>query len=135
TPKFMNEGSRYSIPIPRDDPTLIDPAYEMVNGSDYSYSKELSKYDKSLDAQRMLRGKGEVFLSHLSIPFPSPSPIERAYICLDTYYSSPSLLFTFTLSDVKKISKKYEFTEPKHRYEWHFIPIDLSNVILCEIQG
>ncbi|GKT29859.1 hypothetical protein ADUPG1_014247, partial [Aduncisulcus paluster] len=101
----------------------------------YSYSKELSKYDKSLDAQRMLRGKGEVFLSHLSIPFPSPSPIERAYICLDTYYSSPSLLFTFTLSDGKKISKKYEFTEPKHRYEWHFIPIDLSNVILCEIQG
>ncbi|GKT27823.1 hypothetical protein ADUPG1_000209 [Aduncisulcus paluster] len=133
--EFMNEGSRHSIPIPRDDPTIIDPAYEMVNGSDYSYSKELREYNKSLDAQKMLRGEGEVFISNLSFPFPAPSPIEGAYICVEKGDSSPSLLFTFTLSDGTKISKKYEFSEPKHYYEWHYLHTDLLNVIKCEIEG
>ncbi|GKT19307.1 hypothetical protein ADUPG1_004313, partial [Aduncisulcus paluster] len=31
--------------------------------------------------------------------------------------------------------KKYEFTQPKHRFEWHFLAIDLDNVVLCEIEG
>ncbi|GKT27826.1 hypothetical protein ADUPG1_000212 [Aduncisulcus paluster] len=141
TPKFMNEGDRYSIPIPRDDPTIFNPSYEMVNGSDYSYSKELSKYnmsDKSWAAQRMLKGEvflDDVTLSHLSIPFPAPSSMKGACICVYKNYSSPSLLFSFTLSDGKKTSKKYEFSEPKHEYEWHFLPIDLDNVVLCEIDG
>ncbi|GKT27085.1 hypothetical protein ADUPG1_013605 [Aduncisulcus paluster] len=135
TPEFMNEGSRYSIPIPRDDPTIIDPAFKMVNGSDYLYIKELSKYNKSLDAQDMLKGEAEVTLSHLSIPFPSPSPVKGAYICVDKNYSSPSLLFTFTDCDGTKTSKKYEFSEPKHYYEWHYLHIDLLNVIKCEIEG
>ncbi|GKT31569.1 hypothetical protein ADUPG1_005975 [Aduncisulcus paluster] len=141
TPKFMNEVDRYSIPIPRDDPTLIDPAYEMVNGSDYSYSKELHEYDKSSRAQRMLKGGGDVTLSHISIPFLSPSSMKGAYICvgkksyMHEYTSSPSLLFTFTLFDGTKTFKKYELKRPKHGYEWHFLPIDLSNVILCDIDG
>ncbi|GKT24321.1 hypothetical protein ADUPG1_012697 [Aduncisulcus paluster] len=135
-PKFVNGGrNRFSIPIPRDDPTIIDPAYEIVNGSDYSYSKEFHEYDKSSRAQEMLKGEAKVTLSHLSIPFPSPSPVKGAYICVEKDDSSPSLLFTFTLSNGKKIAKKYEFSEPKHWGEWHFLPIDLDNVILCEIDG
>ncbi|GKT18335.1 hypothetical protein ADUPG1_011291, partial [Aduncisulcus paluster] len=76
-----------------------------------------------------------VQLSHLSIPFPSPSPMKGAYICVSKFNSSPSLLFTFTDCDGKEIFKKYEYTRPKHDYEWHFLPIDLDNVVLCEIEG
>ncbi|GKT34545.1 hypothetical protein ADUPG1_007883 [Aduncisulcus paluster] len=118
----------------------------MVKVKNSSVSKESEEYDKTLQLQKFLRsGKHDdnfdVSLSHLSIPFPSRSPMKGAYICVKKDDSSPSLLFTFTLSDGTKTLKKYEFQRPKHfeawhlRYEWHFLPIDLPNVVLCEIQG
>ncbi|GKT24221.1 hypothetical protein ADUPG1_012666 [Aduncisulcus paluster] len=139
-PEFVQEGDRnsqgrYSIPIPRGDPKLVDPSFSMVKCKDDSKSKESEEFDQSSDAQRMLKGDWFVRLSHLSIPFPSPSPMKGAYICVYKYDSSPSLLFTFTDCDGKKTRKKYEFTRPKHDYEWHFLPIDLDNVVLCEIEG
>ncbi|GKT31711.1 hypothetical protein ADUPG1_006082 [Aduncisulcus paluster] len=139
-PKFVQEGDwtsqgRDSIPIPCDDPKLVDPSFSMVKCKNDSKSKESEEYDQSSGAQRMLKGEGFVRLSHLSIPFPSPSPMKGAFIYVDEDNSSPSLLFTFTDCDGKKTSKKYEFTEPKHYYEWHFLPIDLDNVVLCEIEG
>ncbi|GKT31756.1 hypothetical protein ADUPG1_006118 [Aduncisulcus paluster] len=132
--EFVKGGGRESIPIPRDDPKLVDPSFLMLKCKNDSYSKESKYYDRSSDAQRMLKGESDISLSHLYIPFPSPSPMKGAYICVDKY-CSPSLLFTFTDSDGKKTSKKYEFTRPKHEYEWHFLPIDLENVVLCEIEG
>ncbi|GKT14332.1 hypothetical protein ADUPG1_010466, partial [Aduncisulcus paluster] len=144
-PEFVKEGDekncgRDSIPIPRDDPKLVDPSFSMVKCKKDSYSKESKWYDQSSEAQRMLKGECGVWLSHLSIPFPSPSPMKGAYICVNKYDSSPSLLFTFTDCDGKKTFKKYEFTKPEHKYEWHFLPIDLDNVVLdnvvlCEIEG
>ncbi|GKT31701.1 hypothetical protein ADUPG1_006073, partial [Aduncisulcus paluster] len=134
-PEFVQEGDRYSITIPRDDPKLVDPSFSMVKCKNDAFSKESEKYDQSSRAQKMLKGECGVWLSHLSIPFPSPSPMKGAYICVYKYDSSPSLLFTFTNCDGKKVSKKYEFTRPKHYYEWHFLPIDLDNVVLCEIEG
>ncbi|GKT15296.1 hypothetical protein ADUPG1_010672, partial [Aduncisulcus paluster] len=133
--EFVQEGDRDSIPIPRDDPKLVDPSFSIVKCKDDSVSKESEEYDQSLNAQKMLKGEGGVELSHLSIPFPSPSPMKGAYICVDDFNSSPSLLFTFTDCDGKKTCKKYEFTRPKHSYEWHFLPIDSDNVVLCEIEG
>ncbi|GKT27329.1 hypothetical protein ADUPG1_013773 [Aduncisulcus paluster] len=137
-PEFVKEGDyksggRDSIPIPRADLKLVDPSFSMVKCKDDVYSKESEYYDKSSDAQKMLKGECGVYLSHLSIPFPSPSPMKGAYICVSD--CSPSLLFTFTDCDGKKISKKYKFTGPEHWYEWHFLPIDLDNVVLCEIEG
>ncbi|GKT24294.1 hypothetical protein ADUPG1_012690 [Aduncisulcus paluster] len=139
-PEFIKEGDkeshgRDSIPIPRDDPKLVDPSFPMVKCKDDSCSKESEKYDQSSKAQRMLKGEDSLRLSHLSIPFPSPSPIGGAYICVIKDISSPSLLFTFTDCDGKKTSKKYEFTRPKYWYEWYFLPIDLDNIVLCEIEG
>ncbi|GKT36402.1 hypothetical protein ADUPG1_009374 [Aduncisulcus paluster] len=134
-PEFVQEGGRDSIPIPPDGPKLVDPSFSKVKGKDDAFSKESEYYDQSSDAQEMLKGECSVYLSHLSIPFPSPSPMKGAYICVDEDYSSPSLLFTFTDCDGKKTSKKYEFTRPEHSYEWHFLPIDLDNVVLCEIEG
>ncbi|GKT32886.1 hypothetical protein ADUPG1_006934 [Aduncisulcus paluster] len=145
--EFVKEGGydsegRDSIPIPRADPKLVDldPSFSMVKCKVDLYSKESKFYDRSPDAQRMLKGEcyvwlSNVCLSHLSIPFPLPSPMKGAYICVIKDISSPSLLFTFTDCDGKKINKKYEFTEPEHKYELHFLPIDLDNVVLCEIEG
>ncbi|GKT28436.1 hypothetical protein ADUPG1_000645 [Aduncisulcus paluster] len=82
------------------------------------YCKESKYYDQSSKAQRMLKGDVFVALSHLSIPFPLPSPMKGAYICCGC-----------------KTCKKYEFTRPKHGIEWHFLPINLDNVLLCEIEG
>ncbi|GKT35939.1 hypothetical protein ADUPG1_008997 [Aduncisulcus paluster] len=139
-PKFVKAGDRKSngrdsIPIPRDDPKLVYPSFSMVKCKDDSYSKESKWYDRSSQAQIMLKGECDVWLSNLFIPFPSPSPMKGAYICVNKDLSSPSLLFTFTDCDGKKTFKKYEFTKPKHKYEWHFLPIDLDNVVLCEIEG
>ncbi|GKT34754.1 hypothetical protein ADUPG1_008049 [Aduncisulcus paluster] len=127
-PEFVKEGDeksvgRGSIPIPRDDPKIVDPSFSIVKCKDDSVT------------QKMLKGDDYVWLSHLSIPFPSPSPMKGAYICVYMWDSSPYLLFTFTDCDGKKIFKKYEFTRPKHEFEWHFLPIDLDNVVLCEIEG
>ncbi|GKT36932.1 hypothetical protein ADUPG1_009812, partial [Aduncisulcus paluster] len=118
--EFMKEGSRHSIPIPRSDPTIINPAFDNVEGIDYLYSKKFKeKYDKSPRAQGMLKGLCDVELSRLSIPFSSPS----------------HLFFSFTDYHGTKIFKKYELTESKHENEWHFLPIDLSNVVKCEIEN
>ncbi|GKT37552.1 hypothetical protein ADUPG1_003490, partial [Aduncisulcus paluster] len=135
TPVVKPEFVKKTIPIPRDDPKLVDPSFSMVKCKDDLDSKESREYDQSLNAQGMLKGECGVWLSHLSIPFPSPSPMKGAYICVSKNYSSPSLLFTFTDCDGKKTSKKYEFTRSKHLYECHFLPIDLHNVVLCEIEG
>ncbi|GKT24309.1 hypothetical protein ADUPG1_012694 [Aduncisulcus paluster] len=133
--EFVKEGERKSIPIPRDDPKLVDPSFSIVKCKDDSVSKESEYYDQSSEAQGMLKGEDRVSLSHLSIPFPSPSPMKGAYICVDRDASTPSLLFTFTNCDGKKTCKKYESTRPKHEFEWHFLPIDLENIVLCEIEG
>ncbi|GKT26052.1 hypothetical protein ADUPG1_013222 [Aduncisulcus paluster] len=139
--EFVKDGDytsrgRDSIPIPRDDPKVVDPSFSVVKCKNDSYRKESEKYDQSSDAQRMLKGECSVELSHLSIPFPSHSPMKGVYICMSDYGSSPILLFTFTDCDGKKTSKKYDFTELEHQeYEWHFLPIDLDNVVLCEIEG
>ncbi|GKT29801.1 hypothetical protein ADUPG1_014207 [Aduncisulcus paluster] len=135
TEEDEESDGRASIPILRNDPKLLAPSFSMVKCKDDVYSKESEEYDQSSESQRMLKGDDYVQLSHLSIPFPSPSPLKGAYICVSEYGSSPSLLFTFTDCDGKKTVKKYEFTKPKHEYEWHFLPIDLMNVVLCEIEG
>ncbi|GKT35042.1 hypothetical protein ADUPG1_008283, partial [Aduncisulcus paluster] len=133
--EFVNSGDASAIPIPRDNAAVNNPSFEMVKGKHDLYCQESKEYDQSEEAQKMLKCEGRVELSHLSIPFPSPSPMKGAYICVEKDSSSPSLRFTFTDCDGKKTSKKYEFIRPKHRFEWHFLPIDLDNVVLCEIEG
>ncbi|GKT23952.1 hypothetical protein ADUPG1_012593 [Aduncisulcus paluster] len=76
-PEFCYEGDkesegRDSIPIPRDDSTFVCPSIVMVKAKNYSLRKESKDYDQSSKAQRMLKGEYYVYVSHLSIPFPSP---------------------------------------------------------------
>ncbi|GKT20125.1 hypothetical protein ADUPG1_011657 [Aduncisulcus paluster] len=132
-PKFVQKGN--TIPIPRDDPKVINPAISLVKSGDYTKRIVSKWYDQSSSAQRMLKGESDVFLSHLFIPFSSPSPMKGAYICVNRDYSSPSLVFTFTDYDGKKTSIMYEFTRLETWLGCFFLPIDLDNIILCEIDG
>ncbi|GKT31914.1 hypothetical protein ADUPG1_006231, partial [Aduncisulcus paluster] len=116
---------------------VVNPLFKSVKAKDSSKSRESKEYDESLRAERMLKRESNVWLSlsHLSIPFPAPSSMKGAYICVNKNYSSSSLLFTFTLSNGKKIPKKYEFSRYEYWYELHFLPIDLTNVVRCKIEG
>ncbi|GKT32203.1 hypothetical protein ADUPG1_006404 [Aduncisulcus paluster] len=137
-PKFLQEAKAEKC-IPLDNANLIKPLLSMVKCKDDSRGKESGSYDQVSKAQSMLKGEygisNYVRLSHLSIPFMMPCSIKGALICGGKFFSSPSLLLTFTDCDGEKTSKKYEFSRPKYFYEWHFLPIDLPNVILCEIEG
>eukprot|EP00764_Aduncisulcus_paluster_P006897 gnl/Carplike_NY0171/2280_a3074_673.p1 GENE.gnl/Carplike_NY0171/2280_a3074_673~~gnl/Carplike_NY0171/2280_a3074_673.p1 ORF type:complete len:383 (-),score=57.57 gnl/Carplike_NY0171/2280_a3074_673:402-1550(-) len=135
-----------SIPVPRHDSSILIPSFSTVHGKRSVYSKEFERYDQSLEAQKMLKGEAAVELSHLSIPFPSPSCIKGAYLCVDKDFwmarSGNYVFFTFTQSDGTLISKQFTrgrsysewLSAGKPEFEWYFLPIDLSNVVLCEIQ-
>ncbi|GKT16104.1 hypothetical protein ADUPG1_010856, partial [Aduncisulcus paluster] len=124
------------FPIPTlPDPLLVSPSFSKVLAKNDSMSTVSWGYYQSLHAQQMLRGNNFVTLSHISIPFGVTSKMKGAYICINSKYSSPSLLFSFTDSNNKKTHKKCEFTKPKDSFEWYFLSIDLDDVILCEIQG
>ncbi|GKT36015.1 hypothetical protein ADUPG1_009057 [Aduncisulcus paluster] len=134
--EYKNDGNIEDIPIPRADSYIIPPDYEKIIAIDDGKSKESKYYKRSTKASEMLKGRnGGVYFSHMAIPFPSPSPIKGAYICMDKSYSSPSLLFTFTNSDGRKIPKRYEFAKPKKQSGWFYLQIDLLNVVNCEIKG
>ncbi|GKT27227.1 hypothetical protein ADUPG1_013690, partial [Aduncisulcus paluster] len=135
-PKFIVGGFVEAIPTSNDDPAIVTPTFDRVLGKDDLLSPKSKCYDHlQLSVQEMLKGQSGVYLSHLSIPFSSPSPLKGVYVCLHNYCSSPSLLFTFTHSNGKQSSKKYEFTRPKLWHEWFFLTIDLPDVVLCEING
>ncbi|GKT24071.1 hypothetical protein ADUPG1_012618 [Aduncisulcus paluster] len=130
----LHGGMRF--PIPRDDPSIINPSFSMVKAKDESKSKESKKYDNSLKLRKMMEGGICVFpASYISIPFPAPSPMNGAYIYVHKRWSAPTLRFAFTDSDGKKTRKIYEFPRPSSSYQWHFLPIDLPKVVLCEIEG
>ncbi|GKT34418.1 hypothetical protein ADUPG1_007774 [Aduncisulcus paluster] len=133
-PEFIKEGDRLAVPISRDDPSILTPIVSMVESKDDSKSKESTRYDQSLMAQKMLKGEGGVYFSHLSVPFPSPILMKGIFICVDIS-CSPTFLFLFTHSDGQITSKMYEFARPKYYCEWYYLLVDLSNVIMCEIEG
>ncbi|GKT34441.1 hypothetical protein ADUPG1_007795 [Aduncisulcus paluster] len=134
-PEYMYEGDRDSLRISRDDPSIINPIYSIVRGKNISKSTKSRNYDQSSQVLKMLKGESSVTLSHLSLPFSSPNRIKGAYICVDKFESSPSLTFCFSFRNGKKAQKVFDFTEPLLGKEWHYLPIGLKDVILCEIQG
>ncbi|GKT29708.1 hypothetical protein ADUPG1_014149 [Aduncisulcus paluster] len=143
--QFKVQGGILFNPIPRDADDVINTTITKVKGWDDSM-KPSKNFSRSNLAQKMLQNGHEVWLSHLSITFSPFSPtldssdekqpfVKGVYICVHRDFSSPSLLFTFTHSKGKKTYKKYKFTKLKHQYEWHFLPIDLFDISLCEIRG
>ncbi|GKT35837.1 hypothetical protein ADUPG1_008911 [Aduncisulcus paluster] len=136
--KLVKIGGIKSRPTLSDD-SIVMTSSSLVTARDESERKESEGYDQSAKAQKMLKGEMKfgdgIAFSYISIPFLSPSPLKGAYICVNAYFSSPSLLFEFTQSDGKKTSIKYKFAMPEDNYQWEYLSIDLSDVVLCEIKG
>ncbi|GKT28726.1 hypothetical protein ADUPG1_000833, partial [Aduncisulcus paluster] len=133
----------YSCPIPKDGPNIKSPEYFAIKAVDTSRARNETKeedgeeYDQSSEAQKMMLGERNVgHFTHISIPFSPASPLKGAYICLEGKGSPTSshLIFTFTSSKGEITAKKYEFPE-KYVCIWYYLPIDLSDIILCEITG
>ncbi|GKT32772.1 hypothetical protein ADUPG1_006845 [Aduncisulcus paluster] len=136
SPKFEKKGGREDPPIARDHSKVLMPSFPGVDAKDTAYAKESRYHDQSSRSCYMLVGMVEVHLSHLSVPFPSPSPLKGAYICVSSFDSAPSFLFTFTHSDGKVSAKKYDFVQSEEGgEEWFFLPIDLTDVVSCQLQG
>ncbi|GKT29149.1 hypothetical protein ADUPG1_001066, partial [Aduncisulcus paluster] len=120
-------GDEYSCPIPKDGPNIKSPEYFAIKAVDTSRARNETKeedgeeYDQSSEAQKMMLGERNVgHFTHISIPFSPASPLKGAYICLE--------------GKGEITAKKYEFPE-KYVCIWYYLPIDLSDIILCEITG
>ncbi|GKT35932.1 hypothetical protein ADUPG1_008992, partial [Aduncisulcus paluster] len=132
--EYCTSGLKHP-PVPRDDYTVIKPTFTMIKSTNSSFGKESKGYNQNSNALRMIQGKDSLTASHLSIPFPSPKVIAGVYICVHKKFSSPDLLFTFVHTDGTNTLKRFSFPRPKEWDEWYFLPTDLSNVVLCIIQG
>ncbi|GKT19887.1 hypothetical protein ADUPG1_011593, partial [Aduncisulcus paluster] len=72
--------------------------------------------------------------SHLSIPFQDKCCPKGVYICFKQNKKTPAFRFVFTHSDGKQTFMKCAVEDLEHKHEWHFFPMDLSDVVLCEVE-
>eukprot|EP00764_Aduncisulcus_paluster_P002018 gnl/Carplike_NY0171/1292_a1753_233.p1 GENE.gnl/Carplike_NY0171/1292_a1753_233~~gnl/Carplike_NY0171/1292_a1753_233.p1 ORF type:complete len:272 (-),score=67.11 gnl/Carplike_NY0171/1292_a1753_233:33-848(-) len=141
--EFIREGSVNCCPISRDTPDVMSPEFPKIKARDGTFEGCDEEYDNT-DAQDVMFGE-EVYgsFSHISIPFSSSSPIKGVYICYDGFGQQRSLylIFTFSSSSNEKTSRKcyfpeyHEDDEELFHKDWFYLPIDLSDVVLCEISG
>ncbi|GKT20100.1 hypothetical protein ADUPG1_011646 [Aduncisulcus paluster] len=134
--EIIHEGNFKCCPIPRDSSNIKSVAFPRIEAIDGTKKESDIEYNQSFRAQLMMKGRVNCgHFTDISIPFSSSSPMKGAYICLDGYPPSPThLIFTLTSSKGEKTFKKYEFPEFTG-FQWYFLPIDLDDVVLCEITG
>ncbi|GKT23909.1 hypothetical protein ADUPG1_012579, partial [Aduncisulcus paluster] len=120
-------------PYPVDHPQVVK-----VNVST-AFCRFTNGHDQS-HLEHFFSGKGSLyFFPSLYIPFTSPHYIGE--FCLLTHnYGNGVKRFdaTFTDSSGKRIVKKYEIvkrTDPERKWFWFWVsfPVDLPNVVSCEI--
>ncbi|GKT29717.1 hypothetical protein ADUPG1_001258, partial [Aduncisulcus paluster] len=134
-PVFVHHGDEYCSPIPGDSPNITNPHFIESKACDKTKEEGDEAYDQTFNVQRMLKRESYVgSYTHLYIPFPSSSPMKGVHICLSGFSDISHLIFTFTSSKGEKTSKKYKFPQ-FYGNHWYFLPVDLSDVVLCEITG
>ncbi|GKT21364.1 hypothetical protein ADUPG1_011881, partial [Aduncisulcus paluster] len=85
---------------------------------------------------RFLRGEKHIYFNpNLHLPFISPHCLGKFVV---SHHSHPNGIkdfdATFTTSDGKKITKEYQMGKmPPEHYFWQEFPIDIENVISCDI--
>ncbi|GKT34419.1 hypothetical protein ADUPG1_007775 [Aduncisulcus paluster] len=137
-PEFIHEGDLSCSPIPRDAANVKSPDFVVIEAKNRTKRKDGDKgYDQSSYAQQMMKGErnwGK--FTDIFVPFSTSTPIKGAYICIGGKNTRlPShLIFSLTSSNGEKMVKKYEFPELEG-YHWYYLPIDLSDIVLCEITG
>ncbi|GKT33476.1 hypothetical protein ADUPG1_007370, partial [Aduncisulcus paluster] len=136
--KYFSTGSHCNPPISYLNSTIIPLTIDDISGCDDNWGKQSKFYNKTDDIQGVLRDtKDSCCFSHLYFPFSPPIPqMKGIYMCCNHHDGPRSLLFFITQSDSQyKVNvKEFSLPEPKNRSEWIFLPIDLPNVVHCEIR-
>ncbi|GKT37536.1 hypothetical protein ADUPG1_003474, partial [Aduncisulcus paluster] len=119
-----------------DGSAIIDPPFLRFKACADFLSKESRDYDQSSNACAILTRNPtkNILVSRISIHF-RPCFLSGAHVCVNSSFGPPSLLFTFTSSTGQKSVKKYLFERHSQMYGWFFLPIGLSNVVSCDIEG
>ncbi|GKT28793.1 hypothetical protein ADUPG1_000869 [Aduncisulcus paluster] len=85
---------------------------------------------------QFVRGKKHIwFYPNLHLPFVTRHYLSKFVVSHDSFRNGiKDFDATFTTSDGKKITKEYQMGEmPPRHYFWQEFPIDLDNVISCDI--
>ncbi|GKT14323.1 hypothetical protein ADUPG1_010465 [Aduncisulcus paluster] len=125
----------------KNDEVVLEGPYPVGHPdlSEIDGSKAYGDYhcgDDHSDLLKFLRGEWYIcFYPNLHLPFISPHYISKFVV---SHHSWPHAIkdfsATFTTSDGKKITKEYQMGEmPSYRYFWQEFPIDVNNVISCDI--
>ncbi|GKT19785.1 hypothetical protein ADUPG1_011570 [Aduncisulcus paluster] len=107
--------------------------------SEIDESKAYGDYHRGhnhFDLLQFLRGERAIlFNPNLHLPFIAPCYLSKFVISHHNWpYGIKDFDATFTTSDGKKITKEYQMGEmPPRHYFWQEFPIDLDNVISCDI--
>eukprot|EP00764_Aduncisulcus_paluster_P009628 gnl/Carplike_NY0171/3206_a4313_580.p1 GENE.gnl/Carplike_NY0171/3206_a4313_580~~gnl/Carplike_NY0171/3206_a4313_580.p1 ORF type:complete len:182 (+),score=27.37 gnl/Carplike_NY0171/3206_a4313_580:86-631(+) len=134
--KLIHEREEGYFPLEFDDISILSVDFMNVKGLNLILAEDDKGFDQDKKAKSMLKNLPQVGkFTFVSIPFLEISSIMGVYICVSLSFRSTLLLFTFSKSDGTKICKKYVFSKIKHCHTWFYLPVDLSNIILCEIEG
>ncbi|GKT36543.1 hypothetical protein ADUPG1_009490 [Aduncisulcus paluster] len=119
----------YKGPYPVGHPDLSEIDGSKADG-DYHVCHNHS------DLLEFLGGEEYIFFyPNLHLPFITPHYLSNLVV---SHHSHPDGIkdfnVTFTTSDGKKITKEYQMWEmPPNHYFWQEFPIDIDNVISCDI--
>ncbi|GKT29795.1 hypothetical protein ADUPG1_014204 [Aduncisulcus paluster] len=119
--------------LPRCDPPICydDPFVIKINEN----SRFFTEYSGSELVHKTLLGTGNVSFTSLSFPFISVYSVKGIYMQVRKDSGPQHLLLTFTHDDGSITQKYYDFIQPKYMFEWHYLPVKLDNVIMCDIDG
>ncbi|GKT32209.1 hypothetical protein ADUPG1_006408 [Aduncisulcus paluster] len=122
-------GKLYKGPYPTGHPDLSE-----IDGS-----KAYGDYHHGHNHSRLLqfvRGKDSIFFyPNLHLPFNLRHYLSKLLVSHHSFpHGIKDFNATFTTSDGKKITKEYQMGEmPSYHYFWQEFPIDIDNVISCDI--
>ncbi|GKT35665.1 hypothetical protein ADUPG1_008776 [Aduncisulcus paluster] len=119
----------YKGPYPVGHPDLSE-----IDGAK-AYGDYHSGHDDSV-LLPFLRGEEVIyFYPNLHLPFITPHYLSKFVVSNNSYVNGiKDFDVTFTTSDGKKITKEYQMGKmPPEHYFWQEFPIDIDNVISCDI--
>ncbi|GKT27666.1 hypothetical protein ADUPG1_000127 [Aduncisulcus paluster] len=79
-PEFINEGELASIPIPRDDPTIVSPDIRTTKGINTTGGRRgdgFDGFDMASESQKILNGEGCIRSGAISTLFSVFADIDR----------------------------------------------------------
>ncbi|GKT26131.1 hypothetical protein ADUPG1_004678 [Aduncisulcus paluster] len=116
-----------TFPIHPEDPSVIAIDVDSAKAIDFD------GIDHSFGLCGMLKGTSGVEFTHLSLSFFSPEILKGLYMNVERDYGPTSLTISFTHSNGNVSKKEYEFSRPKEGFEWGYLPVELEDVIKCDI--